>query len=385
MIRVGIGGWGIRAVARRVLSEGAAAGTGAPTPAASTTIEINGTFYSTQKPESFRKWASETPMISCSRSRRRAMPPTAACWPRRRLDRAVLRKRRARAESEARADPLAVPSGQEIRCGRFRSISRTAAARACRQGDPPRRRGPPRELLACVRRADAQVLGGDRAGGVRQASADRRCHRRLLYLRLQRTSEKAKTGHRPRRSPPGRTARGLGRRRRPTISPTIAATAPARQQRDVFVYMIAGAKVRAPAAAMALIDELCEMRWPRVMPREGRRWRLPDDPVSAAPGAPAIYRSHDPIYARGRKICAGPMTTPFPTGDLPSGAPLLPVPSRRRRSSAMCRRRSLAGGPVARGAGRCARHRRRAAGAAQDARAAAGTGCTCVAQPASPR
>ena len=37
---------------------------------------------------------------------------------------------------------------------------------------------------------------------------------------------------------------------------TIAGEKPAKKKRDVFIYMIAGAKVRAPAAAMALIERL---------------------------------------------------------------------------------------------------------------------------------
>ncbi|MGZ3362384.1 MAG: DUF72 domain-containing protein, partial [Xanthobacteraceae bacterium] len=37
---------------------------------------------------------------------------------------------------------------------------------------------------------------------------------------------------------------------------TIAPPAPARAKRDVFIYMISGAKVRAPAAALALIERL---------------------------------------------------------------------------------------------------------------------------------
>ena len=37
---------------------------------------------------------------------------------------------------------------------------------------------------------------------------------------------------------------------------TIAPAASAKQPRDVFIYMISGAKVRAPAAAMALIERL---------------------------------------------------------------------------------------------------------------------------------
>jgi len=32
-----------------------------------TSIEINGTYYGSQKPESFRKWAREVPTALCSR------------------------------------------------------------------------------------------------------------------------------------------------------------------------------------------------------------------------------------------------------------------------------------------------------------------------------
>jgi len=31
---------------------------------------------------------------------------------------------------------------------------------------------------------------------------------------------------------------------------------PARGRRDVFIYMISGAKIRAPAAAMAMLEQL---------------------------------------------------------------------------------------------------------------------------------
>ena len=37
---------------------------------------------------------------------------------------------------------------------------------------------------------------------------------------------------------------------------TIAQASPEPARRDVFIYMISGAKVRAPAAAMALIERL---------------------------------------------------------------------------------------------------------------------------------
>ena len=47
-----------------------------------TSIEINGTYYGSQKPESFRKWYEETPEGFVSRSRGRVSQPIAAHWPR---------------------------------------------------------------------------------------------------------------------------------------------------------------------------------------------------------------------------------------------------------------------------------------------------------------
>src|SRR5262245_39758546 len=79
----------------------------------------------------------------------------------------------------------------------------------------------------------------------------------FVYARLQRTSEKEKAGHPPRAPErwaerPPRWAAGAG----PDDLATITAPSPQQGKRDVFIYMISGAKVRAPAAAMALIERL---------------------------------------------------------------------------------------------------------------------------------
>ena len=81
----------------------------------------------------------------------------------------------------------------------------------------------------------------------------------FVYARLQRTSEKEKTGY------PSRALDAWAKRAQTfadggapddlaTIAPPTPSPAPA--TRDVFIYMISGAKVRAPAAAMALIERL---------------------------------------------------------------------------------------------------------------------------------
>jgi uncharacterized protein YecE (DUF72 family) len=62
MIRVGIGGWVFKPWRGTFYPPGLAqARELAHASRALTTIEINGTFYGSQKPESFRRWAAETP------------------------------------------------------------------------------------------------------------------------------------------------------------------------------------------------------------------------------------------------------------------------------------------------------------------------------------
>jgi uncharacterized protein YecE (DUF72 family) len=79
----------------------------------------------------------------------------------------------------------------------------------------------------------------------------------FVYGRLQRTSETEKTGYAP-------GALDLWAKRAQTwaagaapddLAP-IAGPPPGKSKRDVFLYMISGAKVRAPAAAMALIERI---------------------------------------------------------------------------------------------------------------------------------
>ena len=79
----------------------------------------------------------------------------------------------------------------------------------------------------------------------------------FVYARLQRTSEKEKSGYPPRVLDTwARRARAWADGGVPDDVPTITDRRPARTQREVFLYMISGAKVRNPAAAMALIEKL---------------------------------------------------------------------------------------------------------------------------------
>ena len=78
----------------------------------------------------------------------------------------------------------------------------------------------------------------------------------FVYARLQRTREEVATGYPAAELDTwAARARAWGRGSAPDDLPSLAEP-PAKRPRDVFVYMIAGAKVRAPAAAMALLDRL---------------------------------------------------------------------------------------------------------------------------------
>ena len=79
----------------------------------------------------------------------------------------------------------------------------------------------------------------------------------FVYLRLQRTEEAIDTGY-----PPAALATWAKRVHAwaegsaPSDLTTLAPASGAKTKRDVFAYMISGAKVRAPAAAQALLAKL---------------------------------------------------------------------------------------------------------------------------------
>ena len=79
----------------------------------------------------------------------------------------------------------------------------------------------------------------------------------FVYARLQRTSEKVKTGYAPAALDEwAKRAQTFAKGGTPDGVEMLAAAPRGKGKRDVFIYMISGAKVRAPAAAMALIERL---------------------------------------------------------------------------------------------------------------------------------
>ena len=79
----------------------------------------------------------------------------------------------------------------------------------------------------------------------------------FVYMRLQRTNEKVATGYPPKiLGEWAKRAREYESGATPKDLPMLAAAPASKKKRDVFVYFISGAKVRAPAATMTLIDQL---------------------------------------------------------------------------------------------------------------------------------
>jgi uncharacterized protein YecE (DUF72 family) len=79
----------------------------------------------------------------------------------------------------------------------------------------------------------------------------------FVYARLQRTAEDVPTGYTPKALATwAKHAQSFADGGTPADLPTITPAAKSKAKRDVFIYMISGAKVRAPAAAMALIEKL---------------------------------------------------------------------------------------------------------------------------------
>lgn len=79
----------------------------------------------------------------------------------------------------------------------------------------------------------------------------------LVYARLMNARSRFKAGYAPKALDQwAQTARDWARGETPAILPRITQRDPPAAQRDVFVFFINGAKERAPAAAMALLQRL---------------------------------------------------------------------------------------------------------------------------------
>lgn len=109
------------------------------------------------------------------------------------------------------------------------------------------------EFVALVRKHDVAVVyaHSDDYPEIADVTAP------FVYARLQKTEEKNDTGYAAADLDRwAAIAKAWEKGGEPENLPRFGAQSAAKKKRDVFIYMIAGDKVRAPAAAMALIERL---------------------------------------------------------------------------------------------------------------------------------
>jgi uncharacterized protein YecE (DUF72 family) len=260
MIRVGIGGWVFAPWRGTFYPKGLPqARELAHASSVLTTIEINGTFYRTQKPDSFRKWADETPdgfVFSLK-------GPQFAT------------NRRVLAEAGESIERFFNSGVTELKSKLGPVLWQMAPFKKFEPEDfaaflallPPRVDGQAVRHVVEVRHesfvtpAFVEIL---RKHSVAVVLVDSTKHPMFadltsdfVYARLQRTEEKLTTGYPPATLDAwAKRAQTWAKGGAPDDLKPIGKAAPSGTTRDVFIYMISGAKVRAPAAAVALIERL---------------------------------------------------------------------------------------------------------------------------------
>lgn len=225
-----------------------------------TSIEINGTFYRTQSPASYRKWASEVPdgfVFSLKGPRfavNRSVLGEAGDSIKRFLNSGVT-------ELGDRLGPLLwqfAPTKKydEADFGRFLELLPAELdGRKLRHVVEVRHdsfRVP--AFVKLARRFKVAVCFSEHATypAIADVTAD------FVYARLQKGEDTVKTGYQPKALDAwAARARQWAEGGAPDDLPCVDSTAPPKKQpRDVFVYVIHEGKIRAPAAAMALIERL---------------------------------------------------------------------------------------------------------------------------------
>lgn len=260
MIRVGIGGW-VYAPWRGVFYPKGLAQARELEHASRhvTSIEINGTFYGTQKPESFRRWAAETPddFVFALKAPRFAT------------------HRRVLAEAGSSIERFFASGVSELRsklgpilwqfpptkafdpddfAAFLALLPKELEGRVLRHAVEVRHESflsPEFIKLLRQRSVAVALIESDKHPLIADVTSD------FVYARLQRTSEKLATGYPPAALDAwAKRAKAWEAGGAPADLPSIAGPPPEKAKREVFLYMISGAKLRAPAAAMALLDRL---------------------------------------------------------------------------------------------------------------------------------
>ena len=224
-----------------------------------TSIEVNGTFYSTQSPKTYRKWASEVPdgfIFSLKGPRyavNRRVLAEAGDSIKRFLESGII-------ELGDKLGPLLwqfAPHKKfdEADFGAFLALlPKTFDGRALRHVVEVRNdtfKTP--AFIAMLRKAGIAVCYAehDTYTEIADITGD------FVYARLQKGNESLKAGYPPKAFDAwAARAKTWAKGGEPADLPRIDKKAAASTPRDVFIYFIHEAKLRAPAAAMALIERL---------------------------------------------------------------------------------------------------------------------------------
>jgi len=260
MIRVGVGGWNFAPWRGTFYPEGLKHDDELKYASSKlTSIEINGTFYRTQSPASFAKWRDETPdgFVFSIKGHRAVVNKRVLGEAGEALDWFL---KSGVTELGAKLGPLLWqmapfkkfdPEDFGAFLGLLPRKADGLALRHVVEVRHPTFLVP--EFVALIRKHNVAVVYADSDDypAMADASGD------FIYARLQRSQEKHDLGY-----PPAELDQWVARARtweaggEPDDLPRVAQTKAKKTRRDVFVYVIAGDKVRAPAAAQALIARL---------------------------------------------------------------------------------------------------------------------------------
>jgi len=258
MIRVGIGGWTFEPWRGGVFYPKGLAKTRelAHASGAVTSIEINGTYYSTFKPDSFRRWADETPdnfVFSLKANRfatNRRVLAEAAPSIERFLNSGIV-------ELKSKLGPILwqMAPTKKFDAPDFAAflalLPKSVESTPLRHAVEVRHESfASKKFVELAREHEVAIVLADspKFPAIADVSAD------FVYARLMDAQATIKTGYAPAALKTW-AAHAKAFEKGETPLPSLAKPA-AKKKRDVFVYMINGAKERAPAAATALLELL---------------------------------------------------------------------------------------------------------------------------------
>jgi uncharacterized protein YecE (DUF72 family) len=224
-----------------------------------TSIEVNGTFYSTMKPATFRKWASEVPdgFVFALKGPRYAVNRRELAGAGDSIERFI---ESGVTELGEKLGPMLwqfAPTKKfnPADFGKFLELlPKKHAGCALRHVVEVRHDSfAAPGFIALLREHGIPVVFSEHATypAIADIAGD------FVYGRLQKGQEKLKTGYAPKALDAwAERAKKWASGGEPPDLPRVDKSKPAKQPRDVFLYFIHEAKVRAPAAAMALIERV---------------------------------------------------------------------------------------------------------------------------------